>query len=798
MAQHDPFVGLVIEEQYLLQDLLARSAARMLFQAEELSTSSPVFVHLVPLQSESPDNQAKIEKSFMDIAKQVHAVTHPNVIDLHDYGIYRGMGFLVYRPLEGETFREYLQRNAPLSPTEAADFVDQLSDAVSAGHDVGVVHGDLCPENIILVRSFDGSVQPHVAEFGLAQLLSCREEIEASASPSITGRPQYMSPEKIQGTAITPVSDVYSLGILAYEMLTGKVPFAPESNSPEALMEVLMRQASEDPRPIRSISPELPIELDEVVLQALEKQPHKRPKEARAFSRLVSQASVGLGPSFAPPPSASIPQPSSIETPVFKVTPQSNSPLTVREERDRKATVALSNRNREEAIRANHPHVDAGTATLGRQSPIREPLINDESFRPASNPPVAELLPSAEDKPPFQPISGRQTSHSEPLDRYEQPVRHDQLPRFDQSPSQLDADEPETSLFGTIPDIEPPVAEVKPTASQRISVPVDEEPLAQTLRSGSHTSLASKMLDKLFEDSALGDEDSEDFPLPQADKSTKPLPGISIPDIRAEQDISIDSEPGFDLDDSSIAGLDEEVSSHDVLGSGGFKNKGRKKLAILLAPLAGGILLAGGVILYLAIAPKKIAKAPPIDSPASESPETTPPPEESPSGEQQQPSDATSASGDVAPPVDEPEQVEPVQVEPEQAQRPPVKLTKVGIVDLEKILLQSVAGKKVMDVYQKHFASLKGDPDAEALKAQLRQQNRALVSELLVKIRSIIRDYGKSEGYAMIVSGDGDISKGPFIDESISDPVGMFTETQLKTNLNSVIVHLFDQEFTQQ
>ncbi|MCA1631829.1 MAG: serine/threonine protein kinase, partial [Acidobacteria bacterium] len=196
--------------------------------------------------------------------------------------------------LEGRTLRDVLADEAPMAPARAVELMMQIAAAVEAAHDGGVIHRDLKPANIFVVQSKNLPPVIKVLDFGIAKLAA--ESYEDSGTHDLTqtgvmiGTPRYMSPEQCDGEHLSPAADVYSLGIIFYEMLTGATPF--NGASPLA---VALQHSTKPPRPPRELVPALPAELEEVVLRALAKNPDERPPDAGAFREELLATAQTLG-----------------------------------------------------------------------------------------------------------------------------------------------------------------------------------------------------------------------------------------------------------------------------------------------------------------------------------------------------------------------------------------------------------------------------------------------------------------------------------------------------------------------
>ena len=196
--------------------------------------------------------------------------------------------------LIGRSLRDMLAREAPLDAARAVSMMLQVSAAVSAAHEAGIIHRDLKPGNIFVVQRKHARPIVKVLDFGIAKLaadaLDDDDQVTLTQVGVMIGTPRYMSPEQCDSRRLTPASDVYSLGIILYEMLTGTTPFT--GSTPLA---VAMKHSSEIPRPPREFVGSIPVELEGVVLHALEKSPDNRPANAGEFRQELYATAELLG-----------------------------------------------------------------------------------------------------------------------------------------------------------------------------------------------------------------------------------------------------------------------------------------------------------------------------------------------------------------------------------------------------------------------------------------------------------------------------------------------------------------------
>jgi serine/threonine protein kinase len=289
----DPLIGRVFDGKYRLEEPLGGGGMGTVYRATHLLIERPVAIKVL---SQRFVGDQTAQERFRREARAAGRMHHPNAVTVNDFGTTEdGWLYIVMELLEGRTLRDLLAREAPLDPARAVSFMLQACAAVGAAHDANLIHRDLKPANIFIEQRPDLPAVVKVLDFGVAKFAVDEHEDDdyqtLTQVGAIIGTPRYMSPEQCAGTApLTPASDVYSLGIILYEMLTGVVPFSAET--PLALA---MKQVTEAPRPPREIVPAIPRELETVVLHALAKQAADRPRDANEFRRELHATAEDLG-----------------------------------------------------------------------------------------------------------------------------------------------------------------------------------------------------------------------------------------------------------------------------------------------------------------------------------------------------------------------------------------------------------------------------------------------------------------------------------------------------------------------
>lgn len=254
--------GHMLGGKYQVEELLGRGGVGVVYKAYNQLLKRPQAIKVL---LEHYLDDVKFRERFLREAQVLAALDHPNILPVHDFGVEEDRAYLVMPFISGGTLDQWLKRHAgPLDLGQASRAVQHIAAALDYAHAKGVVHLDLKPANMLLHP--DGRLL--LADFGLAHLM---EEGVVEGSTSLQfGTPSYMAPEHIAGEP-GPASDIYALGIILYQLLTGQLPF--QGTHPRA---ILHRQATEPPPPLRVMRPDLPVALEGVLGKALAKKPAAR------------------------------------------------------------------------------------------------------------------------------------------------------------------------------------------------------------------------------------------------------------------------------------------------------------------------------------------------------------------------------------------------------------------------------------------------------------------------------------------------------------------------------------------
>lgn len=288
----DPLLGHILDEKYRLDEQLGIGGMGTVYRARHLLIDRPVAVKVLN-QRFVEDEAARTR--FRREARAAGRLQHTNAVTVTDFGESSdGYVYLVMELLEGRTLRDVLAKEAPLDAARSVSLMMQISAAVAAAHEAGIIHRDLKPANIFIVQHAEVPAVVKVLDFGIAKLAA--ETLDEDDPMTLTllgamiGTPRYMSPEQCDGAELTPAADVYSLGVILYEMLTGTVPFS--GSTPLA---IAMKHTSEAPRNPREFVSSIPPALEQVVLHTLEKRPQDRPANAAEFRKELLATAERLG-----------------------------------------------------------------------------------------------------------------------------------------------------------------------------------------------------------------------------------------------------------------------------------------------------------------------------------------------------------------------------------------------------------------------------------------------------------------------------------------------------------------------
>lgn len=285
VALQDPLIGVTIAGRYQIEEVLGQGGMATVYAARHRLVDRPCAVKV--MSSQYTRNEV-IRERFRREAKAAQKLAHPNIIEIFDQGeTPDGQLYLVMELLRGETLADVLEHGkVPLE--RGLPIMIQISRALARAHDLEVIHRDLKPENIFLARGPNGTDQVKLLDFGIARSM---QDSRLTGAGEVFGTPQYMAPERITSIEAGPSADLYSLGVIIYEMVTGTFPFDASD-----ITTYFIKHLKEEPASPKKHDPSIPTELEKLVMECLAKDAKDRPVDAhRVNTDLMSIAgAIGL------------------------------------------------------------------------------------------------------------------------------------------------------------------------------------------------------------------------------------------------------------------------------------------------------------------------------------------------------------------------------------------------------------------------------------------------------------------------------------------------------------------------
>jgi eukaryotic-like serine/threonine-protein kinase len=393
---------------YRVEKKIGEGGFGAVYSALQPVIGKPVAIKLLNRQfSSNPEMVSR----FIAEARAANQIRNKNIIDIFGFGaLPDGRQYYVMELLEGMTLDRYLAERGRLLPTEAIPLLRGVARALDAAHAAGIAHRDLKPENIFLEVDEDRGVSPKLLDFGIAKLLGDSSAEHRTRTGAPIGTPHYMSPEQCRGLKIDHRTDIYSFGVVAFQLLTGKLPFSGDS-----YMDVMLQHASSAPPMLSSLCPDLPGALDSPIAAMLAKPPEQRPGSAGLALEALAEAArdAGLGVEVRPVRAAA-----SLTTP-----PPGRTPLELDQLASAETIQAPASRTLENAATAGSaagkrraPALWIGAALLGAaalallllrpsagapETPVAtEPVATAAAPPQASSESEAVALPVPEEKSP--------------------------------------------------------------------------------------------------------------------------------------------------------------------------------------------------------------------------------------------------------------------------------------------------------------------------------------------------------------------------------------------------------------
>ncbi|RYZ17547.1 MAG: serine/threonine protein kinase [Myxococcaceae bacterium] len=281
----DALLGTQLGE-YVLQERIGSGGMGVVYRAAHPLIGKQVAIKVLRAEIVSPEQ----EQRLLVEARAVNAIQHPGIIDIFGFGsLPDGRPYVVMELLKGQPLSDVMRQQGRLDINRVVWILDQMLAALGAAHKSGVVHRDLKPANVFLVETPDAAPSLKLVDFGIAKLLESKEG-PTTADGSILGTPEYMAPEQVLGKAVGPATDLYAVGLMAFQMLTGTRVFQGEQ------FQVMFAHVEKPPPLPSSRAPGIPPEFDTLVLQLLAKEPALRPTSAEAVRQQLRRVSQTAPP----------------------------------------------------------------------------------------------------------------------------------------------------------------------------------------------------------------------------------------------------------------------------------------------------------------------------------------------------------------------------------------------------------------------------------------------------------------------------------------------------------------------
>ena len=263
----------IVDDRYKIVSLLGEGGMALVYKANDLITSKDVALKIMrPETAIDKTNLSRFERE----ARAAASLNHQNIVRVNNLGTYKGYPYMVNELITGQTLRQILDIRGKFSIIESLDIMEQLCRAISYAHQHGVIHRDIKPQNIFLAS--DGTIK--LADFGIA---TCQNANHLTRSEIVIGSVHYMAPEISQGHPASERSDIYSMGITFFELITGKVPFDSQSAVTVALMHIKDKFPS-----IKKFNNKTPQCVEEIILKAVNKDPIDRYNSAEEMRSAIN------------------------------------------------------------------------------------------------------------------------------------------------------------------------------------------------------------------------------------------------------------------------------------------------------------------------------------------------------------------------------------------------------------------------------------------------------------------------------------------------------------------------------
>jgi CheY-like chemotaxis protein len=290
LALADVLPGTVLDGKYQLGPKIGSGGFSAVYRGLQVDNGFPVAVKI--LRTDPLRDQSRQLERFQHESVVATRLDHPNAVTVLDSGVSEhGIAYLVMELLRGKTLEDELSRNRLLPLYSSVSIISDVGDALTAAHHLGMVHRDIKPANVFLHQASSGMVVK-VIDFGLAKLFADRPTPSSlTTMGEVVGTPVYMSPERLRQQAYDYRADVYSVGVMLYQMITGRLPFDVEDGS---LADVMVTCLTKEPRPLRQLDERIPVAVEQLIMRAISKDPDLRPTIAELVGALRHEIDPAL------------------------------------------------------------------------------------------------------------------------------------------------------------------------------------------------------------------------------------------------------------------------------------------------------------------------------------------------------------------------------------------------------------------------------------------------------------------------------------------------------------------------
>src|SRR6266567_2475229 len=272
-----------------LQKVIGQGGMGAVYLAQQSRPRRQVAVKvLLPMTKLTPAQRAAFLERFRRETDAAASLEHPNIVPVHEYGERDGLAYLVMPYISGGTLRDEMEREGALPLPTVLNYLDQVAVALDFAHEHGVIHRDIKPANILMTP--EGRLL--LTDFGLVKIVAEGRvpQLRLTGEGAPVGTPDYMAPEQVIGEDVDARADLYSLGVIVYQMVTGTTPFQGESP-----MQIAAQHLQVQPPPPHLLRPDLPLSIEKIILKALSKRPVDRYKSAQDLAIAFRQALIGTG-----------------------------------------------------------------------------------------------------------------------------------------------------------------------------------------------------------------------------------------------------------------------------------------------------------------------------------------------------------------------------------------------------------------------------------------------------------------------------------------------------------------------